>query len=89
MLVCVCSDRVRLVCADKVDRAQSVLLAAMQHLASRNHHRNTPHFLARLVHVMTEMRTLSELHREWEETLNMDWSSEFKIPPLLYEIASV
>ena len=46
-------------------------------------------FIPRLVNIMTEMRTLTELHREWEETLNMDWSREFQIPPLLYEIASV
>ena len=81
------SDRVLLRKPDMVDHCQSIILTAMEQLVSKNH----PHdrfFIPRVIAILTEMRTLTEHHRRWEATIDMDWSSEFHFPPLLYEMAS-
>lgn len=70
-----------------VEHCQAVLLCALEFLVRRNHPGDR-WFIPKVITILTEMRTLTELQRSWEETIDMDWSSEFQFPPLLYEIAS-
>ena len=81
------TDRACLQNPDIVEHCQSILLTALEYLVQKNHPRER-HYIPRVIALLTEMRTLTELQRRWEENINMDWSAEFTFPPLLYEIAS-
>jgi hypothetical protein len=72
---------------DQVLRCHSLLLQCFLRLVNKNHG-DDPLFIARVIAVLVEMRTLSELHKQIEEQVAMRWADKVDIPPLLFEMWS-
>ena len=71
----------------KVEDSQDTIIEAMKfHLRMTHPHDSIR--LAKLITLLTEMRTLSELNRVQEEKIEMQWSGHIQFPPLLYEMCS-
>ncbi|KAK2149497.1 hypothetical protein LSH36_449g02001 [Paralvinella palmiformis] len=70
-----------------VEQCQAEMVQCMAYKLRQTHPRRR-HMLPRVISLLTDLRTLSELHRKQEEKIGMEWSSDIKFPPLLYEIFS-
>lgn len=74
-----------------VERCQTTMMDSLEYLRVKNR----PHdrlFTARLISVLVEMRSLTDLHQRQEGKIGTEWCTDsggIKIPPLLYEIFSV
>lgn len=81
-------DRCPLQQHECVERCKVMMLETLEHL--RQKHRPSDRlFIAKVAAIMTELRTLTEMHRRQEGKIGMEWCTDIKIPPLLYEIFSV
>ncbi|ESN90247.1 hypothetical protein HELRODRAFT_182655 [Helobdella robusta] len=81
-------DRAELVNPDLVESCQLKIIDAV----NRFHLRRRPKdrlFVARIISVLVYLRSLSEQHIEQESKINMEWATDIKLPPLLYELFSV
>jgi hypothetical protein len=81
-------DRCVLQEPDAVERCQAKMIEILVYLRSKRRP-NDRLFFARVVAVLIELRTLTNLHELQESKIGMEWSTDIKIPPLLYEIFSV
>lgn len=72
---------------DQVVRCQSLLRNCLLRLMDK-YHSDDPLFIARVVAVLVELRTVSEKHILIEEQLARRWADHVEIPPLLYEMWS-
>jgi len=81
-------DRCPLQQHECVERCKVMMLETLEHL--RQKHRPSDRlFIAKVAAIMTELRTLTDMHRRQEGKIGMEWCTDIKIPPLLYEIFSV
>lgn len=81
-------DRCSLQQPDKVERCKATMLETLEYLRTKNRP-NDRLFIAKVAAVLTEMRSLTEMHRRQENKIGTEWSTDFNFPPLLYEIFSV
>ena len=86
MLCCV--DRCPLQQADAVERCQEKLLDMMEYIRCRRRPQDRL-FIPRLIGVLVELRSLTDLHERQEGKIGLEWGTDIKIPPLLYELFSV
>jgi hypothetical protein len=63
------------------------MLYALQYLLSKNHPKE-PHLFAKVIAVITELRSLEFLRKKEEEKFVVDWSDKVEFPQLIYEVWS-
>jgi hypothetical protein len=73
---------------DAVDQCQEKLLDIMEYIRC-NRRPNDRLFIPRLIGVLVELRSLTDMHQRQEGKIGLEWCTDIKIPPLLYEIFSV
>jgi hypothetical protein len=73
--------------AAQVSRCHSLLLECFLHLVGK-YHSGDRLFIAHVVDVLTELRTVRESHKFIEEQLAQQWCDKVDFPPLLYEMWS-
>jgi hypothetical protein len=81
------SDQCNLEDPYQVGRCQSLLRNCFLRLIDK-YHSDDPLFIAHVVAVLVEMRSVSEMHKLVEEQVAMRWSDKVDIPALLYEMWS-
>jgi hypothetical protein len=52
------------------------------------YHGDDPLFIARVVAVLVELRTVSDRYLMMQEQVAMQWADKVDVPPLLYEMWS-
>ena len=82
-----CSDNCDLIDAELVARSHALLLNCFLYLAEK-HHSDDPLFIAHVVSVLVDLRSLRERHLRFEEKLALEWSNIVDIPPIMYEMWS-
>ena len=82
------SDNCDEVDAELVARSHSLLLNCFLHLVETNHS-DDPLFMARVVSVLVDLRSLREANGRHEEQFALQWSRVVEMPQILNEILSV
>jgi hypothetical protein len=72
---------------EQVRRCHSMLRNCFLRLIGKNHS-DEPLFIAHVVAVLVELRSLAEAQKASDEQLAMRWADAVDIPPLLYEMWS-
>lgn len=80
-------DQCKLEDVDQVVRCQSLLLSCVLRLMDK-YHGDDPLFIARVVAVLVELRTVSDRYLMMQEQVAMQWADKVDVPPLLYEMWS-
>jgi len=80
-------DNCDLQAVDQVAQCHSLLLHCFLYLVNK-YHSDDPLFIARVVSVLVDLRSIREMHKHVEEQVALRWSDKVDIPPLLYEMWS-
>jgi hypothetical protein len=80
-------DQCSLEDVDQIRRCHSLLLQCFLRLMDK-YHGDDPLFIARVIAVLVELRSLGERHKQIEEQMAMRWADKVDIPPLIYEMWS-
>jgi hypothetical protein len=86
--MCVSADRCSLQQPEVVERHQMTMIEMLERVRSKRRPGDKL-FVARIIGVLIEMRSLSDMHEKQENKIGTEWCTDIKIPPLLYELFSV
>ena len=70
-----------------VSRSHSLLLNCFLHLIETRYAED-PLFMARVVSVLVDLRSLGELHKQYREYIALQWSRIVEMPPIVHEMLS-
>jgi hypothetical protein len=81
------ADQCELEDVDQILRCHSLMVQCFLRLMDK-YHSDDPLFIARVIAVLVEMRTHSEIHNKIEEQVAREWVDKVDVPPLLFEMWS-